>query len=193
MYVVKDLNEKGEKGEEDWNQAGLLGSTRADALFCMMGYAKSKRPHLNSTAFFRQENPHGMACYSQAMVYNANPQPESGKADGGNKQPEVAWDTLAWDHEEHRVPEWKDYGEFALLHELRDLLPDLTVPKTKLNWQAKLTPVTAEKITKTAIVAALYDSAVGDGEISQILLNGQEGNFLDKATHLGGQTLLQNH
>lgn len=193
MYVVKDLNEDGEKGEEDWNQEGIMGSTRADAIFCLMGYAKSKRPPLKSPAFFRQENPNGMVCYSQAMIYNANPQPAAGEADGGNKQPKVAWDTLAWDHDRHRVPEWRDFGEYTMMHRIRDLLPDMTAPKTKLNWQAKLSPVTAEKLTKTAVVAAAYDATVGDGEISQILMNGQEGNFLDKATHVGSQALLQNH
>ena len=192
MYVVKDLNEDGEKSEEDWNQDGILGSTRADAIFCVMGYAKSKRPPLKSPAFFRQENPHGMVCYSQAMVYNANPQPAAGETSGGSsKQPDVGWDTLAWDHEAHRVPDWKDRGKYFWGH-MFDVIPD-GMPRTKLNWQAKLTPVTAEKITKTASVAAIYDSAAGDGEISQILLNGQQGNFLDKATHVGAQAWLQNH
>ena len=170
-----------------------LVSTRADAIFCYMGYAHSKRPPLKSPAFFRQENPHGILSYSQAMIYNANPQPGAGDADGGSKQPKVAWDTLAWDHGQHRVPEWKDHGKFTFWHDIMDMFPDFTAPKVKLNWQAKLTPVTSEKLTKTVTVAAAYDAAVGDGDISQILLNGQEGNFLNKATHVGAQAFLQNH
>ena len=134
-----------------------------------------------------------MVSYSQAMIYNANPQPAAGEADGGSKQPKVAWDTLAWDHEQHRVPEWKDHGKFAFMHDIMDMFPDFTAPKVKLNWQAKLTPVTTEKLTKTVTVAAAYDAAVGDGDISQILLNGQEGNYLNRATHVGAQAFLQNH
>ena len=188
MYVLKDLNEQGEKSDEDWNQKGMLGSTRADAIFCVMGYAHSKRPIIKSPAFFRQENPHGMVCYSQAMVYNANPQAEPG-ATGGDKQPDVGWDTLAWDHQQQRVPEWKDRGDYFWGH-MFDIWPD-PAPKTKLNWQAKLSPVTTEKIGKTAIVAALYDKVAGEGDIGQVLMNG-EGVF-SKASHLGEQALLQNH
>ena len=165
LYVLMDLEEDGNnKGDEKWAQATLGGSKRADEIFCSTGFARSSIPPVISTGFYRQENPAGIACYSQAMIYNANTQ------DGPNEppsflqalftdeqQPHVAWDTLAWDHDRRRVPEWEETPwPWQRVPDLAGFLTERP-PLIKLNWQAKLTPVTLHKMTKTLPVAAVKD------------------------------------
>ena len=170
LYVVKELNNSAGKSEEIWNQASLAGTKKADELFCCMGYARSNRPTVMSSRFFRQENPHGFVCYSQAMIYNANSQQAS--STGGQNQPAVGWDTLAWDHGHRRVREWEDPNFLERMLDFSPLWPE-NDPKIKLNWQAKLTPVTIHKLVKTAPVATLMNQ-----DLRAVLLNTRESQFL---------------
>jgi hypothetical protein len=181
LYSIKDLSEEGEKGEEKWNKASLVGSKRADEIFCSMGFVKSKKPSVVSPAFFRQENPHGVVCYSQVIIYNANPQPES--VDAGKKQPKVGWDTLAWEHDKQRVKEWKSpegwFGFGGPIARIPEWIPEPS-PEIKLNWQTKLTPVTTFKLGKTTPAAAIYDS-----DVRPVLIKGSLSDL--------SPFLLQNH
>ncbi len=131
LHVLKDLNvPQIDKGQEAWTRQE--GSIRADDLFCELGFAQMEEaPTVAARPFFRQENPDGVICYAQAMAYNANPQ-EPGT--GGNRfQPRVGWDTLNWDPRCKAVEYPSDSR-----HPPR--------PGIKLNWQAKLVPVTGRKI-----------------------------------------------
>jgi hypothetical protein len=172
LYTIYELNQQGDKSQEVWNKKGFAGSKKADEIFCCMGFAKSDKPTVLSRQFFRQENPNGIVCYSQAMIYNANSQQTP--ATGGKDQPAVGWDTLAWDHDKQRVKEWEDPGYFARM--FGSFLPDKE-PKIKLNWQAKLTPVTVNKMLKTIPGAMVMDS-----DVRKVLMNAREA-----------QLLLQNH
>lgn len=177
LYTIKELNTRGQKSQELWNKKGFMGSQKADDLFCCLGFAKSEKPQVFSRMFFRQENPHGIVCYSQAMIYNANPQPAS--ANGGKNQPNVGWDTLAWDHKQQRVREWENPDGFRrMLNQFLFFSDDNPFrfppePKIKLNWQAKLTPVTVNKTIKTAPAAMAMDS-----DVRKVLWNAREAQFL---------------
>jgi len=85
MYVIQGLNqaidEGKDKGKEKWNEPTFAGTWQADELFCSVGYALAKKPSRFSPTLFRQENPHGVLAYSQAMIYNANPQIDLEKQD----------------------------------------------------------------------------------------------------------------
>jgi hypothetical protein len=170
LYTLYELNQNGDKSQEVWNKKGFAGSKKADDIFCCMGFAKSEKPDVISKQFFRQENPYGIVCYSQAMIYNANSQQTPAK--GGKDQPAVGWDTLAWDHEKQRVKEWEDPGYFGRLMDSVSIFPDKE-PKIKLNWQAKLTPVTVNKLLKTSPAAMAYDS-----DVRKVLLNAREAQFM---------------
>ena len=170
LYVVKELNNSAGKGDEVWNKSGLAGTIKADEIFSCMGFARSEPPTVMSRRFFRQENPRGIMCYSQAMIYNANSQQAS--SSGGDFQPAVGWDTLAWDHDQQRVREWENPNFFERLLDFSPMLPE-NEPKIKLNWQAKLTPVTVYKMTKTA------PGVMGwNGSWRAAFLNARESQYL---------------
>ena len=170
LYTIYELNDRGQKSQEVWNKTGLAGTKKADEIFCCMGYAKSEQPTVLSSRFFRQENHHGIVCYSQAMIYNANSQ--SPPSSTSKNQPAVGWDTLAWDHSQQRVREWEDPGFWDRLFDFSSMWPD-NEPKIKLNWQAKLTPVTVHKMLKTAPAAMFLDS-----DMRAALMNARESQFL---------------
>ncbi len=127
LYVLPDLNPgTTDKGDEPWTSR--KGSAEADQLFCWVAIARRDQPPLVlGRPIFRQENPDGVMCMTQAMLYNANPQLAGDSGDW--HQPRAGWDTLNWGN---LVPEyWADSSD---------------EPKIKLNWQAKLTPLTPGRI-----------------------------------------------
>jgi hypothetical protein len=79
LYVMQDLatptNGYGalsDKGQEPWTTA--QGSKRADQLFSLVAFARRAPAPVTKVPVFRQPNPGGIVAYSQAMLYNANPQ-----------------------------------------------------------------------------------------------------------------------
>jgi len=79
LYVMQDTfrleNGYGtlsDKGYEPWTTAE--GSKRADQLFCLMAIARRDPAPVTKVSVFRPSNPGGIVAYSQAMIYNANPQ-----------------------------------------------------------------------------------------------------------------------
>ncbi len=209
LYVMLDLNdEKNSRGtvtkeihksQEKWAQSSFWASSRADQIFCLIGFAKCDKQAVAAEAFFRQENPNGMLCYSQAMIYNANhQQPPGGWAGRGGRQAEVGWDTLNWLGANSRVPNESIPEEWRVTTQDFDITgrPPNTngwqtggrshdmhkAPNVRLNWQAKLTPLTDEKMLKIFASQALFEVATKDEEMEAILLNNREA-----------QIFLQNH
>jgi hypothetical protein len=170
LYVVRGLweDEEGrgdanaDKGREPWTHS--KGSDLADDRFCFLGFAR--RPEPSSVAarpFFRQANPDGVVCCAQAMVYNANPQrsPEEA-ARSGRLQPRVGWDTLNWwDSDAYEFDPQRRAAERTPDHQLLPGIPfrlppariidrAAPEPKIRVNWQAKLVPVTERKLSAAA-------------------------------------------
>jgi hypothetical protein len=125
-------------------------SDRIDELFCQMGFGQRVTLEPISRSIYRPENPDGTVCYSQAMIYNANPQrPETGNR---NTQSQVGWDTLNWSVPVREVP---------VIKNLPDVEPDESVtwrppkgvkePQIRLNWQVKLVPVTRLTESRTKL------------------------------------------
>lgn len=142
LYVLKGLNETNggtSKSQEIWNDwdKRRQASSKIDQLFCHVGFVRSEKPKISVKSIFRQENPDGIVCYAQSMIYNANPQQRSAPSGGGGApQPQAGWDTLGWVGNAIEYP-----GNLS------------GRPKIKLNWQAKLTPVTPEKLlTKSQVL-----------------------------------------
>lgn len=138
LLILKGLTEvQMEKGKESWNFAN--GSREADRLFCLMGFAHRQEPPMTAPAFFDPVNSAGVACFAQAMTYNANPQK---KAVSPVRQAEAGWDTLNWVG--GTMPEWRlgadpnpkgktPVGYFAARS------PE---PRIRVNWQTMLVPAT---------------------------------------------------
>lgn len=141
LYVLKDYTPN-QKGTERWARSS--GSQRADELFCLTGFGLRDAPRRFAPTIYRSENDDGIMAFAQGMVYNANAQTPS--AGLGPAQADVGWDTLNW---RSRVPEiesketigeykkgnWDrwSFGTVAENHFGR--------PEIRLNWQAKLVPV----------------------------------------------------
>jgi hypothetical protein len=147
LFVVKGLNGR-EKSRERW---AMGSNSEVEKLFVHMGLAhEPEPPKISVSAIFPQTNPKGFLCLAQSMIYNANKQQRPAPYRGpGRPQPEVGWDTLNWTA---GAPEYKsirrreDAGE---------------IPRIKLNWQAKLTPVTPEKVG-AALALTILDADVRD-------------------------------
>ncbi|MEZ6086502.1 MAG: hypothetical protein R3C05_00395 [Pirellulaceae bacterium] len=160
MYVVRGLNEKlGKKGTEVWNDANnqRAASRRADDLFTHLALAKTDgNSKLAGATIFRQEHPSGIMCVSQSMVYNANMLRDL----NDSEQPKVTWDTLGW---VGRVDEYEStWIGTALLAAIGDLFQGFAQPKIRLNWQAKLTPVTERKLKNASTVIGRQNRDVRD-------------------------------
>jgi hypothetical protein len=149
LYVVEGLNDTlpGDNGfhksKEEWNEPA--GARAAEHLFTHMGFARMDKPRVGAEAVYRQENPDGFVCYSQSMIYNANPQQAPANSRGGGEpQPQVGWDTLNWISGAIEYPTNDDLD---------------SDPRIKLNWQARLTPVTPLKLTGTTVTTLAGDMA----------------------------------
>ena len=205
LFVMSGLNNKEDrfgkllenkdKTQEPWNEPTLKGSLEADRLFCLIGFAQRPKSPVITNAVFRQENPNGFVCYSQAMIYNANEQKEPTDWNGqGEEQIVTGWDTLNWyswpktetplewtitnkDMQVSTIPpgisNWKRAGRSREMH---------NPPGVKLNWQAKLTPLTARKMLVVISTQTLFSGIAGNEDMSSILMNNREA-----------QLFLQNH
>lgn len=139
LYVMENHDPQ-RKGEEPWTTDSRL----ADQLFTVVGLAHRQPPRIVSPGVFGQPNPEGLVAYAQAIFYNANAQSSK---DTGRRQREVGWDTLnwtpptgtnnAWEYPPHYEDDWGGQGQ----------------PKIKLNWQAKLVPVTRLKEAANGVSA----------------------------------------
>ncbi|HEY7314768.1 MAG TPA: hypothetical protein VH643_35800 [Gemmataceae bacterium] len=153
LYVMSNPDPQGRgKTFEPWtfadqpsgDKGGYKGSKLADRMFCVVGLAHRRAPDAFGRNIFRyQENPDGMVCFAQAMLYNANPQ-KRGSGDK-NWQPTVGWDTLNWNGP---VPEYPGPVPAG------DNTPTPTTPQPliRLNWQSKLVPTTSERLTEAALL-----------------------------------------
>lgn len=164
LYVVIGLNQTADgiaKSRESWNQwsQSSAATNEIERRFCHVAFAKNKPPIVMARRFFRQENPRGMVAFAQSMVYNGNDQQQPADSGGaGSAQPRVGWDTLNWTTGaiEYQTDRYVD-----------------SPPRVKLNWQAKLTPVTPAKVLRVIPAAALTDE-----DVRAIALNMREGLFL---------------
>jgi hypothetical protein len=118
LYVMQDLftavngfGALGDKGTEPWTTA--QGSQRADQLFCLMVIARRDPAPVTKVSVFRPTNPGGIVAYSQAMLYNANPQ----------KPPQTCWQVPP--AAESSVPSWLAPLPTSLT-EFNQVLPQLT-------------------------------------------------------------------
>jgi hypothetical protein len=131
LYVVRGYSAP-DKGRELWTD----DTEKADQMFTLLGLVHREAPYVvGSPVIFSQAHPDGMLAYSQAMLYNANPQKRpkyridlTCKRIVPERQAAVGWDTLNW------APGYQPYELTG-----RGLSPEY--PKIQVNWQAKLVPV----------------------------------------------------
>jgi hypothetical protein len=160
LYIVRGLEENSvDKGREPWTKADQ--SHLVDDRFCLLGYARQPSPPgLFGRPFLRRENPDGVVCWAQAIFYNANYQTPRDEIDTGSRfQPWVGWDTLNWYSagpnsqalEFH--PASKRFGgswfPIVIVLDRYEYEWSRPHPKIRLNWQAKLVPLTHHKVVRS--------------------------------------------
>jgi hypothetical protein len=177
LYVIEELDATSgarDKGTETWRRRNF--SRKADQMFALVGIARKENPPAMSLYrfFIPVANETPIATVAQAMIYNVN-EPKRWQRKGSDlislllnrkPQPVQAWDTLAWTE---GATEWKDgksYFKWMPLSELSWTLgnlivldipfpPDIRIPllggtptpELRLNWQAKLSPVSARNLS----------------------------------------------
>ena len=132
------------KGREPWTGTGR--EDMVDELFCVMGFARRPQRSIVAAPFFRQENPDGTVCFSQAICYGANRQePRDAIDPDAENQPQVGWDTLNWSV---AVPEYQKAPRptLGVMPSPWGVYDMCAKPEVKLNWQAKLVPVRQHKL-----------------------------------------------
>ncbi|MDR2440396.1 MAG: Tad domain-containing protein [Planctomycetaceae bacterium] len=142
------------KGYEPWT----TDASEADQLFTIIAAVQIKQ-RLTGIAdhLFKQPNKNDDTVIAQVIVYpaggrdmddNKNEQPNTNE-----EQPNTGWDTLQWTMSPNIIaPEW--WAQASPRGNRIDLLKLFTGIKidseskaaVKLNWQAKLTPITATKL-----------------------------------------------
>ncbi len=175
LYLIEELDATSgarDKGTETWRRRN--SSSKADQMFALVGIARKENPPVMSLHrfFIPAANETPIATVAQAMIYNANV-PMRWQKEGSDwiswllrreAQPVQAWDTLAWTE---GATEWKDGKPYFVLPKewnwtlgyfnFMDFIypPDVRIPflnagpptpKVQLNWQAKLSPVTARNL-----------------------------------------------
>lgn len=152
MYVMKDAftqgaNPREQKGAEPWTKDNANGKKQAELMFTVMGLVHRDQEPLFSPVIYPKASEHGTTTFAQAIFYNANDQQP--RAPGATStQPVVGWDTLNWDPDED-TPEWgAEPSETSPMWpwEIFKGARELGSAKVKLNWQAKLMPVTEGRL-----------------------------------------------
>jgi len=137
LYVLSDLDPARKKSGAAW----LSDPKEVERTFAVVGFARRPPPERWSDALLPATNKGGTVTFAQSLLYNANPRRPD--PDDLALQPLTGWDTLNWDHGEGKdpavaaAPEWPVFRRFGY--------PKEYPPKVKLNWQAKLVPVTRLK------------------------------------------------
>ncbi len=148
MFVLKDSfdGERSRKGRENWTTSTPDGKRTAESYFTVVGFAQRDFQPLFAKIVYPAATSKGISAYSQAIVYNAN---ETASAESDRWQRKFGWDTLNWDPTAD-IPEWAAPATQSEAKWPWDIFtqsePSVQV---KLNWQAKLMPVTPTRLADT--------------------------------------------
>ena len=178
MYVMRDSTPDS-KGKEDWTADSADGRLMAERRFTLIAFARREptASPLQLDGVFDNPTANGTSTYAQSLVYNANGR--SDEISAGPTQPDTGWDTLNWRREPAiAAPEWGDHipsggGEDSMFSLFRGSLSATDTAKVKLNWQAKLVPVTLSRLnavlSKEDFSEAIKEAARSGSEHSALL------------------------
>lgn len=150
MLVMQDSYRESEprKGLEVWTGSSSEAQQEAESLFTVLGIAHRGFEPLFSSTVFPAPQQNGITTVGLGILYNASPQ---SSPSGGQTQPLLGWDTLNWDTGAASLPEWGAPASQSATRwpwELFDAVDSESL--VKLNWQAKLMPVTKSRLEQLA-------------------------------------------
>jgi hypothetical protein len=144
------------KGYEEWTKDTKAGKEMAEDMLTVVAMTHRELKPLFSPVIYPVASKNGITTFAQAIFYNSNeqaPNPQTGKS---TTQAKVGWDTLNWEHTKP-VPEWgteltrsKAKYPWQLFGSSTDWKGNAGV---KLNWQAKLMPVTRRRLMPAGLAA----------------------------------------
>ncbi len=148
MLVMKDSfdGEQPQKGLEPWTKDTADGKQQAEGLFTLIGFAHRDFKPLFSTVVYPAASSKGMTTYAQAIFYNGN---QNVASESAQRQSTFGWDTLNWDPASE-AREWAAPPQNAAAKWPWEIFEssDQKV-KVKLNWQAKLMPITSSRLSES--------------------------------------------
>ena len=150
MLVMKESFDQGKsrKGKEPWTLTTVEGKKKAEQSFTLLGFSHRDFEPLFSKVVYPAASDTGLTAFSQAVFYNANDQRPTSSS---STQPKVGWDTLNWDPESN-VPEWGAPPKTLNAKWPWEIFTsDEQGVKVKLNWQAKLMPVTQSRLQESDV------------------------------------------
>lgn len=152
------------KGLETWTGTSSAAQAEAESMFTILGVAhRPFEPLFSSTVFPAPQN-HGLTTVGLGMLYNANLQSSTSS---GNDQPLLGWDTLNWDAAAAPLIEWGAPASQAATRWPWELFDAADAnPLVKLNWQAKLMPVTKSRLEQLASEGKLQDGPLAAVELA---------------------------
>ncbi len=173
MYVMKGAypqprpGSRDRKGLENWTKDTKEGKREAEQLYTVVSMTNRELEPLFSPVLFSNPTEGGITTFAQAIFYNGNKQTPA-KADEKLKfQADLGWDTLNWTPGA-KVPEWgadptkapenvEEWPWTAFDSSDSHVNP----AKVKLNWQAKLMPVTQSRFIEASAASSLTPNISG--------------------------------
>jgi len=152
VLVGSYVNNSNQKGLESWRDQSASSQQEAETLFTTLSVTHRKYRPLFSPTVFDAPNQNGITTFALGMLYNANPKSQADL----NYQGELGWDTLAWHTGGNGVAKWGSPASVtsaAWPWEIFD--SSANSPLVKLNWQAKLMPVTKSSLENSPTTSDL--------------------------------------
>lgn len=154
MYVMlgafaKTGVRRDQKGHESWTPATDDGKQQAEQLFTVIGLSHHELKPLFSPVIYPSGSKHGATTFAQAVFYNGNEQQPAAIRAKSATQAKLGWDTLNWDPATN-APEWGHKLATSSAKWPWEIFSSDTAmsssAKVRLNWQAKLMPVTKTRL-----------------------------------------------
>jgi hypothetical protein len=154
-----------QKGYEEWTKDTEEAKNMAEDMLSVVAMTHHEIEPLFSPVVYPEATKKGLTTFAQAIYYNGNEQTPGEKDKKSTTQAKVGWDTLNWTHDKP-VPEWGTALAQSPAKYPWDLFESSEVWKgnaaVKLNWQAKLMPVTKRRLTPAVAVAAKESLSMGE-------------------------------
>lgn len=158
MYVMsgafaKAGERRDRKGYEPWTLDTLSGMQQAEQLFTVIGITQRDLTPQFSPVIYPLATDNGITTFAQAIYYNSNEQKPLAIGAKSKTQAKVGWDTLNWDPTS-ATPEWGAEPFKSSAKWPWEIFDSNTTfvgtARVRLNWQAKLMPVTESRFNQAA-------------------------------------------
>jgi len=168
MYVMmgafaKTGERRDRKGHEPWTLGTDAGKQQAEQMFTAIGITQREMKPLFSPIIYPLATENGITTFAQAVYYNGNEQKPDPMGSKLKAQAKVGWDTLNW-NPASTTPEWGAEPFESSAKWPWDLFKSETTfvgtAQVRLNWQAKLMPVTESRFGEAA-TASLVNPKMG--------------------------------